>query len=56
MDADEVISRIRDIVQLHEDGFLTNWELFDGLRKLSGEAYTELPQKGELDSNTGLRY
>lgn len=56
MDVDDIITNIRELVQLHEGGVMTHWELFEGLRKLSSEAYTELPKKGELDPNTGLRY
>ena len=56
MDVDDIIADIRELVQFHESGILSHWELFDGLRKLSSEAYTELPKKGELDPNTGLRY
>lgn len=56
MDVDDTITEIRELVQLHESGVVTHWELFNGLRKLSSEAYTELPKKGELDPNTGLRY
>jgi hypothetical protein len=54
MDADEIIARIRNIVELHEQRFYTNWELFEELRQLSSKAYTEHPKKGEIDSNTGL--
>jgi hypothetical protein len=56
MDVDDIIADIRGLVQLHEDGFMTHWELFDGLRKLSSKACTEPPKKGELDPNTGLRF